>query len=208
MARVSGPLMSVDASGKFGGSMVFAKWKGRNYARQLVTPSNPKAAKQTGVRAMMAFLATQWKAKVAPKWTGWSAAALARSISTFNAYVSENLARWQLFAAPTKVYPAAETANTITTTQVVTPGAGFATIVNTPSGAGDNWGIMIFRDTAEITVPNWNNCIAVIPANGANAVSYTDSPLEPDNYRYRSCVFNTVGLKGTICADSGAKTVT
>ena len=108
MATVSGPMMSVDAAGKFGGSMVFAKWKGRNYVRQLVTPSNPKSAKQMGVRVMLGFLAAVWKAKTAPKWTGWSAAAIARMISEFNAFVSENLARWQLSKAPTQVYPAAE----------------------------------------------------------------------------------------------------
>ena len=201
MARVSGPLHSDAASGKFAGSLVYAGWKGRAYVRQLVQPANPKSAKQTGVRALMAFLATQWKAKTLPKWTGWTAAATARMISEFNAYVAENLARWQLFAAPTQVYPAAESANAITTTQALTPGAGFMTIGLTPSAAGDNWGFAIFRDTAEITAPNWNNCVAVIPADGANAVEYTDSPLDAGTYHYRAGVFNTDGTLGTICAD-------
>jgi len=208
MARTTGPLMSVDASGKFGGSMVFSKWKGRNYARQLVIPKNPKSAKQTGVRAMMKFLAKAWHGKVLPKWVGWTDAAASKMISTFNAFIGENLFRWQEFKGPTEVYPAAETANAITLTQVVTPGQGFATIVNTPSGAGDNWGIAIFRDTAAITAPNWNLCVAVVTASGASAVSYTDSPLEPGTYYYRSVVFNTVGTLGTVCADSGAKVVT
>lgn len=208
MARVTGPLHSDTAGGTFGKALTFAVWKGRAYVRQRVVPTNPKSAKQTGVRAMMGFLANAWQEKALPKWTGWTAAATARAISTFNAYISENLARWQLFTAPTQVFPAALTANAITLTQVVTPGAGFATVVNTPSGAGANWGIAIFRDTAAITTPNWNNCIAVIPANGASAVSYTDTPLDPDDYYYRSAVFNTDGTLGTICADSGAKTVT
>ena len=38
MAKVSGPLMSVSASGAFASSMVFATWKGRAYVRQLVVP--------------------------------------------------------------------------------------------------------------------------------------------------------------------------
>jgi hypothetical protein len=200
--------MSVDASGKFGKALVFAKWKGRNYVRELVTPMNPKSAKQLGVRAMMKWLATTWHGKTLPKWTGWTAAATAKSISTFNAFVAENLVRWQEWKGPTEVYPAAETANAITLTQVVTPGQGFATIANTPSGAGDNWGIAILRDTAAITAPNWNLVVAIVPANGASAVSYTDSPLEPGTYYYRSVVFNTVGTLGAVCADSGAKVVT
>lgn len=42
MAKTNGPLFSLDASGKFGGALVFSKWKGRPTVRQLVTPSNPK----------------------------------------------------------------------------------------------------------------------------------------------------------------------
>lgn len=50
MAKVSGPLFSVDASGGYAGSLVFAKWKGRNYARQLVIPSNPRTLGQETAR--------------------------------------------------------------------------------------------------------------------------------------------------------------
>ena len=46
MAKVSGPLMSMESSGKFGGTLVFTKWKGRAVVRQLVKPANPKSAGQ------------------------------------------------------------------------------------------------------------------------------------------------------------------
>lgn len=50
MAKVTGPLMSMDASGAFGGTLVFGKWKGRPTVRQLVTPSNPQTANQMASR--------------------------------------------------------------------------------------------------------------------------------------------------------------
>lgn len=50
MAKVSGPLMSMDASGGFAGTLVFTKWKGRPVVRQLVTPSNPQTAGQVEAR--------------------------------------------------------------------------------------------------------------------------------------------------------------
>jgi hypothetical protein len=50
MAKVTGPLMSMDASGGYAGAMVFAKWKGRAYVRQLVTPANPHSADQEAAR--------------------------------------------------------------------------------------------------------------------------------------------------------------
>jgi hypothetical protein len=202
MAIVSGPLHSDAASGKLAGSMVFSRWKGRAYVRQLVTPNNPKSAKQTGVRAMMGFLAAQYKLLTSSVFTGWTASALARQISEFNAMVSENLARWQLAGSPTQVYPAAEASTPLTvTTQTLTGFEGYATVAVTPSGDTNIWGIAIFRDTAEITVPNWANCVAVLPADGTNAVTFTDSPLAAGTYHYRTAVFNTDGVLGTVKAD-------
>ena len=59
MAKVTGPLMSMDASGKFAGALVFGKWKGRPTVRQLVTPANPQTtgqqASRNAVRAMGAI---------------------------------------------------------------------------------------------------------------------------------------------------------
>lgn len=56
MAKVTGPLMSMDASGKFAGTLVFGKWKGRPTVRQLVTPSNPQTLGQTDQRNMVRVL--------------------------------------------------------------------------------------------------------------------------------------------------------
>lgn len=50
MAKTNGPLFSMDASGKFGGALVFSKWKGRPTVRQLVRPSNPKTQGQAYAR--------------------------------------------------------------------------------------------------------------------------------------------------------------
>lgn len=46
MAKVQGPLMSMQASGKFAGALVFMYRKGANVVRNLVTPANPKSAGQ------------------------------------------------------------------------------------------------------------------------------------------------------------------
>jgi hypothetical protein len=50
MAKVSGPLMSMDARGKFAGALVFSGWKGRPTVRQLVTPANPQTVNQQAAR--------------------------------------------------------------------------------------------------------------------------------------------------------------
>jgi len=46
MAKVTGPLMSMDASGSFGGAMVHGNRLGTHVVRALVTPANPMSANQ------------------------------------------------------------------------------------------------------------------------------------------------------------------
>lgn len=53
MAKVTGPLMSLDASGTVGNTTTFSKWKGRNYVRLRVTPMNPKTADQATSRTYL-----------------------------------------------------------------------------------------------------------------------------------------------------------
>jgi hypothetical protein len=55
--KVSGPMHSDGASGSFGKALVFSIWKGRNYVRTLVTPSNPSSADQITARKYLGSLA-------------------------------------------------------------------------------------------------------------------------------------------------------
>lgn len=56
MAKVTGPLMSLDASGTVGNTTTFSKWKGRNYVRLRVTPQNPKTDAQAQSRSYLGAL--------------------------------------------------------------------------------------------------------------------------------------------------------
>jgi hypothetical protein len=205
MARVQGPLHSDAASGTFNGTITYSTWKGRPYARTRVDPTNPKSAKQLGVRAMLAFIAPLWAALGAPAKASWDALAAAASTSAFNEYCKYAWDRWQNSAGPTTTYPAAEASTALTiTTMGLTGGAGQVSIQLTPSGATNIWGMAIFRDTAEITVPSWANCIAIVEADGANAVTWIDSPLAAGTYHYRSQVLNIDGKVGAVKADATA----
>jgi hypothetical protein len=65
MAKLTAPLMSVDARGKFGGAIVFSGWKGKKVARYLVTPANPRTAGQelarNAVRIASAIISTLYR---------------------------------------------------------------------------------------------------------------------------------------------------
>jgi len=53
MAKVTGPLMSMSASGKLANAIVFAGWKGIAYVRQYVIPANPQSSGQGDNRIMV-----------------------------------------------------------------------------------------------------------------------------------------------------------
>jgi len=57
MAKVKGPLMSLEASGSIANTITFSIWKGRPYVRQLVTPANPSSAGQIAVRKVLGSIA-------------------------------------------------------------------------------------------------------------------------------------------------------
>lgn len=61
MAKLTGPLMSLDARGGFGGALVFSGWKGRSTVRQLVKPANPMSTGQVTARNIQRVTAAAQK---------------------------------------------------------------------------------------------------------------------------------------------------
>jgi len=53
MAKVDGPLFSLEARGKIGDAIVFFPWKGRHVVRQWLKPTNPQSATQGYVRGAL-----------------------------------------------------------------------------------------------------------------------------------------------------------
>lgn len=205
MARVEGPLFSLDASGTIGDAVTYSKWKGIPYARKRVIPANPRSAAQTGIRAMFGFVAAFWDQLTSQSKATWDALATSLNVTPINAYVRENMRRWIEGNTPTQDLPAAEASTGLTvTTQTLTGGAGHVSIEITPSGTTDIWGLAIYRDTAAITAPSRANLIKILPADGANAVTYIDSRLDPGTYHYRTQVINVDGKAGTVHADDDA----
>lgn len=53
MAKLTGPLFSLDARGKLGGALVYIGWKGIKTVRQFLVPANPKSSGQGDVRLVL-----------------------------------------------------------------------------------------------------------------------------------------------------------
>jgi len=197
MVKVYGPMFSMDASGTLADTATFSKWKGRNYVRQRVVPSNPRSALQTGIRAMLKFLSQAWAAVTATPQGSWDDRAEQSSISAFNAYVGHNMDRWNRFDAPGQTDPVAETGTEpVATFDSATGGDSHIDLAFTITTLNDVWGVMIFRSTSTGFATSKANCIAVLEVDSTGAFVYTDSPLAAGTYYYNARFFTKEGVLG------------
>ena len=197
MVKVNAPAMSLDASGALAGSLVFSKWKGRNYVRELVIPVNPKSGGQVGVRAMFKFLAQQWDGLSSGAKNSWEDRADDMIVSEFNAYMSYNQRRWRNFQMPSTQDPAQEESTAPSDPSgAATPGVRSMLIELWHGVQAPNWGYAIFRSLTSSFTLTWDKCIAVVQVDAGGDAEYIDTPLDPGTYYYNAIGFMVDGKKG------------
>lgn len=197
MVKVYGPGLSLDASGTLADTITFSKWKGRNYIRERVIPSNPQSGAQTGLRAMFKFLSQEWDGLTAAEKATWLDRATQLVVSNFNAFMSLNQTRWRNFWTPSQEDPPAEASSAPSgCTGVATPGVRSMSLAITHGATAADWGMVIFRDLSTGFSLTWDKVIAVVPVDGSGDAEYVDSPLVPDTYYYNTVAFNDDGVKG------------
>lgn len=91
MAKVRGPLYSMDARGKLGNSLVYMSWKGIQDVRKYVIPANPRSTGQMTQRGYFSDAVELWHTagfSVLDN-TGWKIFAELKktALSGFNAFV-------------------------------------------------------------------------------------------------------------------------
>lgn len=213
MAKLTAPLLSMDASGSVGSTLTFAKWKGRNYVRQLVTPSNPRSAGQTGNRSMMKFLGQAWAPLSDLIKASWLPLADQGKYSTFNGFVSDNMNRWTQFTTPYQEYPLTPGAAYQMTSLAAVCTGGVRQALIEISGTDDtnlSWGAIIYRSASAIVTPTKDMVVGVVPTSGGGVwtAQFVDTPLEPGTYHYRVVSFSVDGQLGDITTADDPTVVT
>lgn len=87
MARVTGPFLSISASGTVGKILTAGTWKGIAYMREWFTPANPRTPAQVQQRTYFATAVTMWHAEDAPTQLAWKTYVAGQALTGFNAYV-------------------------------------------------------------------------------------------------------------------------
>lgn len=89
MAKLHGPLFSLDARGQLGKALVYSIWKGLNYARKYVIPGNPNTAAQATIRGYFATAVAAYQAELQATKDAWDAAIKKhnKAMTGFNYYL-------------------------------------------------------------------------------------------------------------------------
>ena len=90
MARLTGPLFSLDARQTLGKTITYSAWKGLNYARLRVVPYNRKSDYQNGIRDTLTWgvlYFTKGSYVAAAQKTWWNTYAEGTNMSGFNRFM-------------------------------------------------------------------------------------------------------------------------
>lgn len=91
MAKVYGPAMSFDATGKLAKSIVFSDWKGIGYVRKYTIPANPKSTAQVSHRGLFAYVHDIYKWLPTYVQLPWVTYSKGKPLTPMNVWQSKNM---------------------------------------------------------------------------------------------------------------------
>ena len=88
MAKVTGPLFALTASGSIGKDLVYMGWRGQARVREYIIPHNPKTEDQETVRGQFSMAVVRWDGFEDPEKLAWDTYVTAAGLlmSGFNAH--------------------------------------------------------------------------------------------------------------------------
>lgn len=194
MVKLNGPMFSLDASGTIANTVTFSKWKGRNYARERVIPSNPKSGGQVGRRAMFKFLTQHWETLATASQATWQNLADQLVVSRFNAYLSGNMTGWHNFLAPSHEFEPGRTFDG--SDRAITTASweeNRIDIFSQATTANAQFGFAIFAKLAGAVTPAVGNCIIVELDDDVEDKHTYWTPPEVGTWHFDSQAFSSDG---------------
>jgi len=159
MAKTTGPLLSLGASGSIAKTLVASKWRGVPYFRQHVIPANPNSTDQQLTRNIFSTLNTMWKIAPASVQAPWDLYATGQPFVGRNGWLSKNVK--QLYDKVTPLTsmqtligsPGAKGGTPPDSIAITSPVAGNLTIAYTDGATPTGWTLtahqaFVFKDQA------------------------------------------------------------
>lgn len=208
MAKTTAPLLGFGAAGQIGKTQVYAKWKGRGYARRYIVPANPNSAQQQETRGAFAWLMEMWKRAAAEFQAPWTAFAKGQVLTNRNALAKFNVSSLRGAADKSAMVFSPGSAGGIAPVSIAaTGGAGTITVTLTNPTPPTGWTISgatatAVDDTAAATDLDFDSSTATattpfttinlpVPAAGLYRVGAWLTWTKPDGSTAYSVSLNT-----------------
>jgi hypothetical protein len=134
MPKLTGPLMSITASGSYAKTLTFGTGPGGPYVKRYRSTPTTQTSASVGIRAMVSFLTKLWKGLSPNDKATWAAEATRLNISPYNVFFTTNTKRWAANLAPTTALQTVSTTPYAPTLTLSATGhAGYATLAISPT---------------------------------------------------------------------------
>lgn len=191
MAKVEGPLMSLNASGTVGGTITFGKNKGRNFVRTRTTPANPRSAGQVAVRANFAGLIALYHANLDTIVANYATLAKQGATTPLAAFTGYNQRRLSQLQPPQDTPGATPYSPGANATAFAGAVSGNSIQVEwTDSTDPDVWGYWIYRKVDSAPTGLKNELVGLVVPG---ILKFVDAPLMPATYYYGIVAFTNSG---------------
>lgn len=140
MAKPTGPLLSLDASGTLADTITFSKWRGVSYARQRVIPSNPQSSEQTLTRNVFKWTSDMWRTAPSLARAPWTAFAQGQPYTDRNQFIGKNTESLRSLTDLSAFIGSPGAKGGIATTSIaLTPGSNQIAVAFTNPAAPTGW---------------------------------------------------------------------
>jgi len=200
MARLTGPLGSLEAHGKLAGILSYGKNQGGSYARKSPVERYSQSHLQRSCRAMLAFLSSHWlDALTNTDRASWEPLAAARTISPQQAYLRHNLQRWGNWKSPSVRYPPGglQTNGFLLPQPTPTGQTGRVKWTWTALTIGNWWGMRIHRYPTTPFPSNRNSLSTVLLLNATGPHTAYELDVPPGTWFYNVVPFHKNGQTST-----------
>jgi hypothetical protein len=201
MATTKAPLFGLDASGTLAKSIVFSKWKGRNYVRRHAVPSNPNTPLQQSMRAAFKFLTQHWKSLSAAEKLVWETIANTKQTTGLDEYVGFNQRRqrFNLGMSIDNLAPGTGTTPSTCATFTASNGRKSSVLAWTAGANAPDYYWQICMDLIAIATCSVDTTIVILPAA---TLDFRVAPLLPGTtYHFDIRGVMKTGLTGGSFAD-------
>jgi hypothetical protein len=216
--KILNPFMSIDARGRSKRALVYSIWRGLNYVRAFVVPTNPSTDRQIAVRAVFVAASRAWGALTADNRETWRAYSKSHLLTdVFGASFAASGINWfvglfcratDLGETPVSNAPSVSAPGDLSGLEAPAGAAGEIDVSWTDNAEGDKVDIWVTPEIPDGREPRKGDFVHHSYTAGATGALVVTGLIEGGRYAFRGRYIQANGLVGPAIQVIGVAGVT